>query len=137
VNHATGDKQPGRLWLAILLAVVGVLALALAALYFFDASALPAGLEGRSHHGHHLIRVVISLAIAIACLIGSLLAARSKSYSPPASMNTGADPAAAAAPAASPAPDNDPWPDSGTAQWQGSGEQRQESGPGSGAAGPG
>jgi hypothetical protein len=129
-----------------LLAVIGVLALALAALYFFDATALPTALEGRSHHGHHLIRVVICLAIAIACLILSLVAARGRLAGPPASTATstgstaatGADPAAASGLAAGPAAEADRWPDSGSAQWQStSGEPGRDSGPGSGPTGPG
>jgi hypothetical protein len=145
VNNTSGDKQAGRRGLAILLAVIGVLALALAALYFFDATALPTALEGRSHHGHHLIRVVISLAIAIACLILSLVAAR-RPGGPPArpttgngtTAGTGADPATASAPAAGQATQSDQWPDSGSAQWQAtSGEPWGDSGPGSGAGGPG
>jgi hypothetical protein len=147
MNDTSGDKQAGRRGLAILLAIIGALALALAAVYFFDATALPTFLEGRSHHGHHLIRVVICLAIAIAFLIGSLVAARSRPVGPPASTATssagtgaggGADPAEASAPTAGSAPEAGPWPDSGGAQWQGtSGEPWRDPGPpGSGTTGP-
>ena len=133
-----------RRGLAILLAVIGVLALALAAIFFFDASALPTFMQGRSHHGHHFIRVVICLAIAIAFLIGALVAARSKPAAPPAAPATGADPAAHADPAwgsaptigaepgAGQQPGADQWPEHGTAPWQGKPDETWQD-PGSGA----
>jgi hypothetical protein len=146
----------GRRGLAILLAVIGVLALVLAAIFFFDAAALPTFVQGRSHHGHHLIRVLISLAIAIAFLIGALVAARSKPAAPAPARNAGgADPAAQADPAwgstptissepgAGQAPDvgqppgAEQWPEQRTAPWQGkAAETWQDPGSGPGAAGP-
>ncbi len=153
MSVSSGASPSGRRGLAILLAVIGVLFLALAAVFFFKASVLPTFVEGRSHHGHHLIRVVICLAIAVALLIGALVAARSKPAAPPATAAGGqapashADPAWGSAPTIGAAPGAaagvgqppgaDQLPEQGTAPWQGKpGETWQSPGAGPGAAGP-
>jgi hypothetical protein len=68
----------GRRALVIILAVIGILGIILAVIYFTTASSLPSFMVGATHHGHHVARAGVSLVVGILFLIGSWLAARAK-----------------------------------------------------------
>jgi hypothetical protein len=64
--------------LVIILAVVGVIALIVAVLYFADGSALPSFMTAGSHvkKGNHLARGAVALVIGIALLAGAWITGR-------------------------------------------------------------
>jgi hypothetical protein len=76
---ASANKRP----LIIILAVIGVVAIILAVLYFIGGSAIPSFLIAGSHvkHGHHLARGGVALIVGLAALIGSWFATKSKAAS--------------------------------------------------------
>ena len=66
----------GRRILAVVLAVIGFLAIVLGLLYIFAGTSLPAVVEGSSHHGHHAVRATVSFVIAAVCFVAAWLLSR-------------------------------------------------------------
>ena len=72
----------GRGPLVIILAVIGILAIIAGIMYVSGAANSLHFMDGSSHHGHHIIRAVVSFVVGIAFLIGAYIA---KSRPPTAS----------------------------------------------------
>jgi uncharacterized membrane protein len=68
--------------LVIILAVIGILAVIAGIMYVSGAANSLHFMDGSVHHGHHLIRAVVSFVVGIAFLIGAYIA---KSRPPAAS----------------------------------------------------
>ena len=68
----------GRRALVIVLAVIGILLIILAVIYFAAAGSLPSFMVGAVHKGHHEARAGVSAVVGILFLIGAWLAARAK-----------------------------------------------------------
>jgi H+/Cl- antiporter ClcA len=61
---------PGRkTTVTVIFAIVGLAAIAVALIFAIHANDLPRLLVGRSHHGHHPIRLVISAAVGVVLLV--------------------------------------------------------------------
>ena len=73
---SAGSRKP----LFIVLAVIGVLALALGVLYLVAGNSLPGFLTAGSHvkSGNHNIRGIVCLVVGVVVLIGSWITGRSK-----------------------------------------------------------
>jgi uncharacterized membrane protein len=76
----------GRGPLVIILAVIGILAIIAGIMYVSGAANSLHFMSGSSHHGHHLVRAIVSFVVGIAFLIGAYIA---KSR-PPAARTGGA-----------------------------------------------
>ena len=78
----SGSGPAGSRGAAIVLAVIGILAL-IAGIVFLTSSSVPSFMSAGSHQhsGHHLIRAVVSLVIGVALLAGAWFAARRNSAS--------------------------------------------------------
>ena len=76
--HAAGGAggSPGRRALAIILAIIGVLAIIAGILYLAGAANSLHFMVGSVHKGHHLIRAAVSLVAGVALLAGAWFAAR-------------------------------------------------------------
>jgi len=72
----------GRGPLVIILAVIGILAIIAGIMYVSGAANSLHFMSGSAHHGHHLIRAIVSFVVGIAFLIGAYIA---KSRPPAAS----------------------------------------------------
>ncbi len=73
--HTTGGS-PGRGPLAVVLAIIGVLAIIAGILYVAGAANSLHFMVGSVHKGHHLVRAAVSFVAGIALLIGAWFAAR-------------------------------------------------------------
>jgi len=71
--------------LVIILAVIGILAILAGILYVSGAANSLHFMDGSVHHGHHLIRAIVSFVVGIAFLIGAYIA---RSRPPAASTGT-------------------------------------------------
>jgi hypothetical protein len=76
--HAAGRPggSPGRRALAVILAIIGFLAIIAGILYLTGAANSLPFMAGSAHKGHHLIRAGISFVAGAALLAGAWLAAR-------------------------------------------------------------
>jgi hypothetical protein len=76
--HAAGGAggSPGRRALAIVLAIIGVLAIIAGILYLAGAANSLHFMVGGVHKGHHLIRAGVSFVAGVALLAGAWFAAR-------------------------------------------------------------
>jgi uncharacterized membrane protein YidH (DUF202 family) len=72
---ASGDSIGGRP-LAVILAILGVLAIIAGILYLAGVANSLHFMVGSVHKGHHLVRAAVSLVVGIALLIGAWFAAR-------------------------------------------------------------
>jgi hypothetical protein len=68
--------SPGRRALAVIVAIVGVLAIIAGILYVADAANSLHFMVGSVHKGHHLVRAAVSLVAGVAFLIGAWFIAR-------------------------------------------------------------
>jgi uncharacterized membrane protein YidH (DUF202 family) len=73
--RASGNSA-GRRPLAVILAILGVLAIIAGILYLAGAANSLHFMVGSVHKGHHLVRAAVSLVAGIALLIGAWFAAR-------------------------------------------------------------
>jgi uncharacterized membrane protein len=71
--------------LVIILAVIGILAVLAGIMYVSGAANSLHFMDGSVHHGHHLIRAIVSFVVGIAFLIGAYIA---KSRPPATSAGT-------------------------------------------------
>ena len=77
VNSApTTGGSSGRRPLAVILAILGVLAIIAGILYLAGAANSLHFMVGGVHQGHHLVRAAVSFVVGIALLIGAWFAAR-------------------------------------------------------------
>jgi hypothetical protein len=66
----------GRRALAVILAIIGVLAIVAGILYLAGAANSLHFMVGSVHKGHHLVRAAVSFVVGVALLTGAWLAAR-------------------------------------------------------------
>jgi uncharacterized membrane protein len=71
--------------LVIILAVIGILAIIAGIMYVSGAANSLHFMDGSVHHGHHVIRAIVSFVVGIAFLIGAYIA---KSRPPATSTGT-------------------------------------------------
>jgi uncharacterized membrane protein YidH (DUF202 family) len=77
VNHVhSAPTSPGRRALAVILAIIGVLAIIAGILYVADAANSLHFMVGSVHKGHHLVRAAVSFVVGVALLAGAWLVAR-------------------------------------------------------------
>jgi uncharacterized membrane protein YidH (DUF202 family) len=72
----SAPTSPGRRALAVVLAIIGVLAIIAGILYVAGAANSLHFMVGSVHKGHHLVRAAISVVVGVALLVGAWLAAR-------------------------------------------------------------
>jgi uncharacterized membrane protein YidH (DUF202 family) len=70
------SSSPGRRALAVILAIIGVLAIIAGILYLAGAANSLHFMVGSVHKGHHLVRATVSFVIGVALLTGAWFAAR-------------------------------------------------------------
>lgn len=66
----------GRRALAVILAIVGILAIVAGILYIAGAANSIHFMVGSVHHGHHQIRAAVSFVVGVALLVGAWFAGR-------------------------------------------------------------
>src|SRR6266566_4055216 len=76
VHSAPMPGSPGRRALAVILAVIGVLAIIAGILYLAGAANSLHFMVGSAHKGHHLVRAAVSFVAGVALLAGAWFAAR-------------------------------------------------------------
>ena len=76
VHSAPTSGSPGRRALAVILAIIGVLAIIAGILYVAGAANSLHFMVGSVHKGHHLVRAAVSFAVGVALLAGAWFAAR-------------------------------------------------------------
>ena len=77
MNHVhSAPTSSGRRALAVILAVIGVLAIIAGILYVAGAANSLHFMVGSVHKGHHLVRAAVSFVIGAALLAGAWFAAR-------------------------------------------------------------
>jgi uncharacterized membrane protein YidH (DUF202 family) len=69
-------SSSGRRTLAVVLAIIGVLAIIAGILYVAGAANSLHFMVGSVHKGHHLLRAAVSLVIGVALLIGAWFAVK-------------------------------------------------------------
>ena len=76
--HSAGPSggSPGRRTLAVVLAIIGVLAIIAGILYLAGAANSLHFMVGSVHKGHHLVRTAVSFVVGVALLTGAWFAAR-------------------------------------------------------------
>ena len=72
----SAPTSPGRRALAVILAIVGVLAIIAGILYLAGAANSLHFMVGSVHKGHHLVRAAVSFVAGVAFLAGAWLVAR-------------------------------------------------------------
>ena len=77
----TSGGSPGRRALAVLLAIIGVLAIIAGILYVAGAANSLHYMVGSVHKGQHLVRAAVSFVAGAALLAGAWLVARAGSNS--------------------------------------------------------
>lgn len=77
--------SPSRGPLVIILTVIGILAIIAGIMYVSGAANSLHFMDGSVHHGHHLVRAIVSFVVGIAFLIGAYIA---KSRPPAANAGT-------------------------------------------------
>jgi hypothetical protein len=82
VNHVhSAPTSPGRRALAVILAIIGVLAIIAGILYLAGAANSLHFMVGTVHKGHHLVRAAVSFVVGVALLAGAWFIARAGSNS--------------------------------------------------------
>jgi hypothetical protein len=74
--------SPGRLALAVILTIIGVLAIVAGFLYVAGAANSMHFMVGNVHKGHHALRAAVSFVIGVVLLIGAWFAVRPKTGAP-------------------------------------------------------
>jgi hypothetical protein len=72
----TSGGSPGRRALAVILAIIGVLAIVAGILYVAGAANSLHFMVGSVHKGHHLVRAAVSFVVGVALLTGAWFTAR-------------------------------------------------------------
>jgi uncharacterized membrane protein (GlpM family) len=72
----TSGGSAGRRPLAVILAIIGILAIIAGILYLAGAANSLHFMVGSVHKGHHLVRAAVSFVVGAALLIGAWFAAR-------------------------------------------------------------
>ena len=72
----TSGGSPGRRALAVILAIIGVLAIIAGILYVAGAANSLHFMVGSVHKGHHLVRAAVSFVVGVALLAGAWFVAR-------------------------------------------------------------
>jgi hypothetical protein len=75
-SAGTSGGSPGRRTLAVVLAIIGVLAIIAGILYVAGAANSLHFMVGSVHKGHHLVRAAVSFVVGVALLTGAWFAAR-------------------------------------------------------------
>lgn len=75
-SAGTSGGSAGRRPLAVILAIIGVLAIIAGILYLAGAANSLHFMVGSVHKGHHLVRAAVSFVVGIVLLIGAWFAAR-------------------------------------------------------------
>ena len=75
-SASMSNRSSGRSTLAIVLFILGILAIVAGILYIAGAANSIHFMVGSVHHGHHLARAAVSFVIGIALLIIAWFAAR-------------------------------------------------------------
>ena len=83
MHSAPMSGSPGRRALAVILAIIGVLAIIAGILYVAGAANSLHFMVGSVHHGPHPVRAAVSLAAGVALLAGAWFAARAGPNSRP------------------------------------------------------
>ena len=82
MNHVhSAPTSPGRRALAVILAVIGVLAIIAGILYLAGAANSLHVMVGGVHKGHHLVRAAVSFVAGVALLAGAWFVARARANS--------------------------------------------------------
>jgi hypothetical protein len=82
VNHVhSAPTSPGRRALAVILAIIGVLAIIAGILYVAGAANSLHFMVGSVQKGHHLVRAAVSFVVGVALLAGAWFVARAGSNS--------------------------------------------------------
>ena len=82
MNHVhSAPTSPGRRALAVILAIIGVLAIIAGILDLAGAANSLHFMVGSVHKGHHLVRAAVSFVAGVAFLAGAWFAARAASNS--------------------------------------------------------
>ena len=82
MNHVhSAPTSPGRRALAVILAIIGVLAIIAGILYLAGAANSLHFMVGSVHKGHHLVRAAVSFVAGVALLAGAWFVARAASDS--------------------------------------------------------
>ncbi len=79
----SAPMSPGRRALAVILAIIGVLAIIAGILYLAGAANSLHFMVGSVHKGHHLVRAAVSFVAGVALLAGAWFAARAGPNSRP------------------------------------------------------
>jgi uncharacterized membrane protein YidH (DUF202 family) len=75
-SAGTSGGSAGRRPLAVILTIIGVLAIIAGILYLVGAANSLHFMVGSVHKGHHLVRAAVSSVVGIVLLIGAWFAAR-------------------------------------------------------------
>ena len=76
MHSAPMPGSPGRRALAVILAIIGVLAIIAGILYLAGAANSLHFMVGSVHKGHHLVRATVSFVAGVALLAAAWFAAR-------------------------------------------------------------
>jgi len=74
MNTSSSGASSGRQTLVIVLAVIGILGIIAAIMYISGAANSIHVMVGSVHHGHHVIRAIVSLVVGAAFLVGAYIA---------------------------------------------------------------
>jgi len=82
MNTSSSGASSGRATLVIVLAVIGILGIIAGIMFLSGAANSIHVMVGSVHHGHHVIRAIVSLVVGAAFLVGAYIA-RSRTPSAP------------------------------------------------------
>ena len=71
MNTSSSGASSGRQTLVIVLAVIGILGIIAGIMFLSGAANSIHVMVGSVHHGHHVIRAIVSLVVGAAFLVGS------------------------------------------------------------------
>ena len=89
--NTSSSGASGRQTLVIVLAVIGILGIIAGIMFLSGAANSIHVMVGSVHHGHHVIRAIVSLVVGAAFLVGAYIA---RSRTPAARGNSAAKPTA-------------------------------------------
>ena len=74
MNTSSSGASSGRATLVIVLAVIGILGIIAGIMFLSGAANSIHVMVGSVHHGHHVIRAIVSLVVGAAFLVGAYIA---------------------------------------------------------------
>jgi uncharacterized membrane protein len=74
MNTSSSGASSGRQTLVIVLAVIGILGIIAGIMFLSGAANSIHVMVGSVHHGHHVIRAIVSLVVGAAFLVGAYIA---------------------------------------------------------------